>query len=95
MKFMVSWQIHKDKRHEALKTFSEMTEDEIENEFGDLTLIGRWHDLSGLTGVAIFETDDPKLLMKWCLQWNGAVDFETVPVLEDKEARQLGAQVLS
>lgn len=39
MKFMVSWEIHKDKRHEALKTFSEMSEEDIATEFGDLKLL--------------------------------------------------------
>ena len=94
MKFMVSWRVHEDKRHVALKGFAGMSDEEAANELGDLELIGRWHDLVGFTGVAIVETDDPGVLTTWLLKWNGIVDVESVPVLDDNEARELGRQAL-
>lgn len=94
MKFMVTWRIHEDKRHETLKAFASMSDEDAAGELGSVKLIGRWHDVIGFTGVAIAETDDPNALSAWLLQWNGAIDIESVPVLDDKETRELGRQVL-
>ncbi len=92
MKFMVTWKVHEDKRHEALKTFSAMSDDDDSRDLGGVRLIGRWHDIIGFTGVAIAETDDPKALSDWLLNWNGVIDVQSVPVLDDNETRELGRQ---
>ena len=94
MKFMVYWRVQDDKRHEALKNFSGMTDKEAKAEFGNLKVIGRWHDLIGFTGVAIVETDDVNDLNSWLIQWNDGIDIETIPVLDDKETRKFGRKVL-
>ncbi len=88
MKFMVSWQVHPDKRHETFQGFSEMSPDD--EDFGGVKLLGRWHDVVSLTGVAICETDDPAGLGRWLLNWNSVIDIEAVPVLDDAEARAVG-----
>ncbi len=90
MKYLVTWKVHEEKRHEALKTFSAMSDEDDSKDLGDVRLIGRWHDLIGFTGVAIAETDDPKALTEWLLNWNGVIDVQSVPVLDDNEARELG-----
>ncbi len=95
MKFMVSWKVQDDKRHEALKIFSGMSEAEAASEFGGLKVIGRWHDLIGFTGVAIVETNDPNELKAWLLKWNDTINIQSVPVLDDNEARKLGRKALS
>ena len=95
MKFMVNWCVQENRRHEALKIFSGMSEEEAAGEFGNLKVIGRWHDLVGFTGVAIVETDDPDDLMGWLIQWNDMVDIETTPVLDDQEARALGRKTIA
>ena len=95
MKFMVTWRVQENRRHEALKIFSSMSDEEVANEFGDLNVIGRWHDLIGLTGVAIVETDDPDALSGWLIKWNDMVNIETAPVLDDHEARQLGRKTIA
>lgn len=94
MKFMVSWCVHEDKRHEAFKVFSGMNDAEIEQEFGNLNVIGRWHDLVGFTGVAIVETEDQSDLATWLLQWNAMCDIETIPVFNDREAREIGRRTI-
>jgi hypothetical protein len=94
MKFMVTWQVHEDRRHEALKAFSAISEKDASKELGGVKLIGRWHDLVGFTGVAIAETDDPKLLSAWLLKWNGLMDIQSVPVLDDKETKRVGRKAL-
>lgn len=95
MKFMVTWRVQKDKRHDALKTFAGMSDEEAASEFGNLEVIGRWHDLIGFTGVAIVETGDPEALNAWLIQWNDIVDIETAPVLDDEEAREFGRKAFA
>ncbi len=93
MKFMVTWKVHEDKRHEALKAFSIMSDEDDSRDLGGVRLIGRWHDVIGFTGVAIAETDDPQALSAWLLNWNGVIDVQSVPVLDDNETREIGQQV--
>jgi len=95
MKFMVNWRVHEDKRHEALKVFAGMDDEQAAAEFGDLNVIGRWHDMIGFTGVAIAETSNPESLNAWLIQWNNIVDIEVTPVLDDKEAREFGRKALA
>jgi hypothetical protein len=91
MKFMVSWRVHPDKRHEALKTFSRMTSADDSADRGEkIKLIGRWHDLQRFTGVAICETDDAQAIAAWALNWNNVLDIEATPVLDDDECRAVG-----
>jgi len=94
MKFMVSWQVGDDRRQEMLKLFAGMSEADAAAEFGNLKVIGRWHDLAGLAGVAIVETNDANALTLWLLKWNDAIDIQTAPVFDDAEARKLIRQAL-
>jgi hypothetical protein len=91
MKFLVSWQIHEDKRHEALTAVSQMTGEDDAADMGEnVKLIGRWHDLVSFTGMAVCETTDPAAVHQWLLNWNGILDAEVRPVLDDEEARAVG-----
>jgi hypothetical protein len=95
MKFMVSWRIHPDKRQAAFTAFSQMTAEDDKKDLGEkIRLIGRWHDLSQFSGVAICESDDPLALASWALNWNSVLDVETVMVLDDEEARAVGRKKL-
>ena len=87
MKFMVTYAVHSDKRHEALKAFAQMTEADDEADRGGVALIGRWHDVGGGCGVAICESSDLGAVNLWALNWNNALDLEIVPVLDDDEAK--------
>ena len=91
MKFMLSWRLHTATRVDALKGFSQMTpEDDSADLGGNIKLIGRWHDLVGGKGVAIFESDDPVAISNWALNWNTVLDAVITPVLDDEETRALG-----
>lgn len=91
MKFMVSWRVHPDKRQAAFSAFSQMTTTDDKKEMGSkIKLIGRWHDMSDFTGVAICECDDAMAMASWALNWNNVMDVKTVPVLNDDEARAVG-----
>jgi hypothetical protein len=93
MKYLVTWRVHKNKRHETLQAFSAMTDADDEKDLGGVRLIGRWHDLVGFTGAAIAETDDPEALTAWLLNWNAAIDIKSTVVLDDDEARAVGREL--
>lgn len=91
MKFMVTWRVHPDKRQAALNAFSQMTAEDDKKDMGsNIRLIGRWHDISDASGVAICESDDPIAMANWALNWNSVLDLETKMVLDDEEARAVG-----
>jgi hypothetical protein len=91
MKFMVTWRVHPDKRQATFDAFSQMTaEDDKKDMGGKIKLIGRWHDLSEFTGVAICECDDAQAMGSWILNWNNALNVKTTVVLDDAEAREVG-----
>jgi hypothetical protein len=88
---MLLYKLHPDKRHDALKGFSAMTEEDDRADMGDkIKMIGRWHDIAHSKGVAIFESDNTEAISNWALNWNGILDLEITPVLDDAETRALG-----
>jgi hypothetical protein len=94
MKFMINWRIHDESRHNALKTFSQLTLQEELGDYADkINVIGRWHDLVGFTGVAIVETEDINAINSWLLKWNHIVDASATPVLDDEETRETGRAI--
>ena len=95
MKFLVSYSIHPEKRHQALQAFSQMTQADDQADVGDkISFIGRWHVVGGDSGLAIVETTDAQALASWATNWNHIMDIEVKPVLDDKEAREIGKQKL-
>ncbi len=91
MKFMLTWRLHQEKRLDALKGFSAMTAEDDKADMGEnIRLIGRWHDVAGGTGVAIYESDDAVAMANWALNWNPILDATVTPVLDDEETRALG-----
>ncbi|RYY22214.1 MAG: DUF3303 domain-containing protein [Chitinophagaceae bacterium] len=91
MKFMLSWRLHPEKRQDALKGFSVMTEADDAADFGkNIRLIGRWHDVAAGTGIAVIESDDAVAISNWALNWNPLLDITIAPVLDDEETRALG-----
>lgn len=94
MKFMITWNIHRDKRLEVLKHWCNLTPEERAYLGEDIRLIGRWHNEAEFTGVAIMETDDCKALYGYLMQWNPYMDLDIAPVLDDEESAAVGRSVL-
>lgn len=91
MKYMVTWRVHDEQRHEVLKAFSAMSAEDDQADMGDgIKLIGRWHDVVGFTGVAICESDNPAAVAGWLLNWNHVLDADITPVFDDEETRAIG-----
>jgi hypothetical protein len=96
MKFMVTWRVHPDKRQAVFNAFSQMTTADDKKDTGDkIKLIGRWHDLSQFTGVAICESNDAQAVASWALNWNSSLDLTTSVVLDDEEAREVGRKKIA
>ena len=57
-------------------------------------MLGRWHDVGRISGIAIAEADDATLIAKWALEWNDLFEFQIRPVMTDEQAGPLLAQML-
>ena len=87
MKFMIAYVMHPEKRHDAYKTFAQMTDADDAADRGGVKQIGRWHDVAAAKGVVIAESDDLGAVHSWALNWNNVLDVEITPVVDDAEAR--------
>jgi hypothetical protein len=96
MKFWVTWNISQDKWQAVMKTFSSMSPKERADAGEGVTVIGRWHDVAGRTGVVIFEADDLMAVQRYALKWNPYMDLTITPVVDDEESvtvyKQFAAQ---
>ncbi|MCP4124938.1 MAG: DUF3303 domain-containing protein [Bacteroidetes bacterium] len=70
-------------------------EEELGHIAGKMKFISRWHDVIGMTGVAIVETDDINSINSWLLNWNSICDITVTPVLDDEETKLAGRTHLS
>jgi len=88
MKFMIGFQVHPGKQHEALSHFAQMTPEQDQADHGsNIKLIGRWHDIIRRRGVVICESDSAEAVSNWALNWNSIIDLDIAVVLDDKETR--------
>jgi len=90
MKFLVTWRVHDEHRHDVLAAFSAMSEEDDAAQLDGVKLIGRWHDVVSFSGVAVCEADSTAAVAAWLLNWNEVLDAEITPVLDDEETRVLG-----
>lgn len=81
MKFIVTFELVPGTRNQAINRFLET---------GGMppkgaTFLGRWlrADFSG--GYVLVESDDPKLMAEFALQWTDLIEIRVYPVLEDPE----------
>lgn len=86
MKFMIQWSIDQDKWLPMLEMWGGMTPEERTDAGPGVTIIGRWHDFGGRTGVAIVEAEDAQALSAYAVGWNPHMEVDITPVLDDDEA---------
>jgi hypothetical protein len=84
MKYIVSWSLPQGTYSAAVARFLQTNGLPPEG----VTLIGRWHGMSG-TGFAIAETTDAKALYAWIVEWSDVLPIQTTPCLEDAEAGEV------
>ena len=93
MKFMVHWSIDQENWLPILKKWAGMTPEERASAGEGVKIVGRWHDTTARTGVAIVESNDLAAVQRYMGQWNPAMDLDISPVLDDEETAAL-AQAL-
>ena len=89
MKFLITWSSDADKRHEVYETFAKMSDADDDADHPGVTLLGRWHDLTAGQGALICESDDLAAVHSWTYNWNGVLDIEIRPVLDDAECKAM------
>ena len=95
MKFMVNWSIGEENWLSVLEVFSSMTPKQRANVGEDVKMIGRWHEPTSKTGVAIMETTNLAALNRYLNMWNPFMEVEVVPVLDDEETAALSKEILA
>lgn len=83
MKFMVTFTIPSDKqkRDEAIARFKKTGGQPPQG----AKLLGRWTQLDISKVYVLIESDDPKALAGYAIDWSDLLEVETAPVLEDPE----------
>ena len=89
MKFMMTWSSFPETRHDAAKGFGQMTDADDEADHPGVKLIGRWYDLVAVGGWLICESDDISAVQSWALNWNGVLNMDVTPVVDDNEAKTM------
>lgn len=95
MKFMVTWEVHPDKRLDVMKAWVALGRKGRGDVGKGVRLIGRWHNSAEYNGVAIMDAKDIKDLYRYLGKWNTAMDLTVSPVLDDEESARLGRAVLN
>ena len=94
MKFMVNWSVDQDRWIPVLEKWTSMSPQERADAGEGAKIIGRWHDLSSRTGVAIMEADDAAAIFRYLGQWNPHMDLDVSPVLDDEESAAAARAIL-
>ena len=51
----------------------------------EVTLIGRWHSVSGHVGFTVVEASELQPVAEWLQDWANLLTFEVTPVLTDEQ----------
>jgi hypothetical protein len=80
MLYLVSWNLGPETRDEAIRRFKETGGAPPDG----VKLLGRWHAISGNTGVTLAESDDPVAIGRWCHAWTDLLEMDATPVVDDE-----------
>jgi hypothetical protein len=89
MKFMATWSTPQDKWLPVLKKWTSMSPQERANAGDNVKIIGRWHDTTERTGVAIFESNDLMAVQRYIGQWNPHMEIDLTPWSMTRKRRLL------
>jgi hypothetical protein len=95
MKFCATYRVPHGNWRQVLQMFSSLTPEERADVGEGVLLIGRWHDMSSRSGVAILESDDAAAVQRFIGRWNSHMDIDLAPVLDDEETAAVAKQILA
>ena len=78
---LISWHGEPAQRDAAMKRFLQTGGQPP----AGVTLLGRWHAIGTVKGVAVAECDDPALIGKWALEWNDLFEMDVSAALDDAQ----------
>jgi hypothetical protein len=81
MLFLISWHGEPAQRDGAMRRFLQTGGQPP----AGVNLLGRWHAVGAIKGVAIAECDDPALIGKWALEWNDLFEMDVSAALDDAQ----------
>jgi len=88
MLFKISWSVPIAQRVPCWNVFGKMSPaDDLKDTGEHITVLGRWHELSGSGGVCICECSDASHLNSWMLNWGPICNISVSPVVDDAGAR--------
>jgi hypothetical protein len=87
--YIVSWRGRPESRNAAADRFKKTGGAPP----AGVKVIGRWHTVGPLSGVAIAEASDPIALEKWVLEWNDLFEMDVHAALTDEQLGQALAAV--
>ncbi|PJG43253.1 hypothetical protein XA39_08685 [Acinetobacter tandoii] len=91
MLFIVKYSIRPENRNAAMERFLK-TGGTVP---AGIKMLGRWHAIAQLSGVAIIEASDAMLIQQWVMEWNDLLSMEVYPALTDEQAGPLMIAALS
>lgn len=91
MKFIVQWKGLPSAEQAVIERFMK-TGGQVPD---GVNMVGRWHAIGGLRGVAIVEADDTRPMAAMSLQWGDLLDIEIFPAVTDEELGAALAQYQS
>ncbi|NCI79938.1 DUF3303 domain-containing protein [Acinetobacter kanungonis] len=91
MLFIVKYSIRPENRNAAMERFLK-TGGTVPS---GIKMLGRWHAIAQLSGVAIIEASDAMLIQQWVMEWNDLLSMEVYPALTDEQAGPLMIAALS
>jgi len=83
MKFMLTFTLpsDKEKRNEGIARFQKTGGQPPQG----ATLLGRWTQVDMSKVYVLAESDDPKALAGFAVDWSDLLEVATAPVMEDRE----------
>jgi uncharacterized protein with GYD domain len=81
MKFIVQWKGLPTAENAVIERFMK-TGGQVPD---GVQLLGRWHAIGGLQGVAIVEADDTRNLAALTLAWGDLLSMSILPALTDED----------
>jgi hypothetical protein len=82
--YIVSWKGRPETRNAAAERFRKTGGAPPSG----VKVIGRWHAVGPLAGVAIAEASDPLAVAKWALEWNDLFEMDVHAALTDEHLGQ-------
>jgi hypothetical protein len=81
MLFLVSWTARPEHRDAAIERFLKTGAQPP----AGVKMIGRWHAVGPVAGVAIAEAADTAVLQKWVLDWSDILEMDVHPAVTDEQ----------